>query len=165
MILLLAGVAALGAKAGPNLALAYHGHGLTHPGATVRLAWRPSDRRVAFQPEVEGGGWVHPRHQLALFVRGGIALSHHGRRGGRHGLFAHVGPQRSTWTVPTFAVGDGDVSRRPLSGQWWLTGTAGVTLGRKSWFVRPQLSLRGPHFHGLASDVAVQVGALLGGAK
>lgn len=165
MILLLAGVAAVGASSSPELAVAYHGHVITHPGATVRLAWRPSERRVAFQPEVEAGGWVHPRQQVALFVRGGAALTHHGRRGGRHAWFVHVGPQRSTWTVPTYRVDDAGISRPWGAGQWWLAGTMGLELGRRTWFVRPQVSLRGPSFHGLGSDIALQVGARLGGGR
>jgi len=162
MLALLLGAAGA-AHAAPDLALAYHGHVITHPGVTGRLAWR-GDGRFAVQPEVEGGAWVHPRHQLALFARGGAALSHHGRRGGRHELFVHVGPQRSMWIVPTYRV-DGEVARRPLAGQWWLTGTAGLSLGRAAWFVRPQVSLRGPHFQGFGSDFAVQVGAFLGGGR
>ncbi|MEM6926675.1 MAG: hypothetical protein AAF602_07095 [Myxococcota bacterium] len=161
MLLLLAGTTAL---ARPDLALAYHGHVFTHPGASARLAWR-GDQRVALQPEAEVGSWVHPRHQVAVYARGGVSLSHHGKRGGRHELFAHLGAQRSTWIVPTYRVDGDEMARRALSGQGWLVGTAGMSLGRNAWFVRPQVSLRGPHFHGFGSDFAVQVGAFLGGGR
>lgn len=149
------------AHATPDLSLAYHGHVLTHPGAAARLAWR-SERRWALQPELETGLWVHPRHQLALYARGGAALSHHGPRDGLHELFVHVGGQRSTFLVPTYEVGD-DVQRAPFAGRWWGTATAGIGLGRGAWFVRPQLTLRAPYFHGLGTDFAVQIGARLGG--
>lgn len=164
MLVILTAAAALAARSGPELALAYHGHVITHPGAALRLSW-PGEQRVTVQPEIEVGSWIHPRHQLALFARGGAALVHRGKRGGHQGLFLHLGGQRSTWIVPTYAVDEGDVSRRTLAGQSWLVGTAGISLGRKAWFVRPQLSLRGPQFHGFGSDFAVQVGARLGGAK
>lgn len=160
--LLLAMVGSTAAFAAPDLSVAYHGHVITHPGASVRAAWPLGESRVHLQPEVEGGAWVHPRHQLALFGRGGLALAHRGKRGGRHALFAHVGGQRSTWLVPTVRVGDdGELSQRALAGQWWGTVTAGVELGRNRWFTRPQLSWRGPYFHGLGTDFAVQVGVQL----
>ena len=161
MLLILSGAA----LAGPTVHVAYHGHFITHPGASARLVWDRSDKALALHPELEGGGWMHPRHQVALYARGGLALAHRGRRGGAHDLFVHVGGQRSTWIVPTYRVNGDELGRPLLAGQWWLTGTVGVGLGRNAWFVRPQLSFRGPHFHGFGTDFAVQIGLRLGGGK
>ena len=167
-ILLAAAIGGSAALAAPDVHVAYHGHVITHPGVTGRLAWSLAareDARVRLHPELEAGGWVHPRNQLALFARGGMALAHRGAKGGAHDLFVHVGGQRSTWTVPTYVVdGDDEELGRPvLAGQWWGTLTAGIGLGRNAWFVRPQLTFRGPYFHGLGTDVALQIGMRLGG--
>ena len=164
--LLVAAVGGSIASASPDLHLGYHGHMLTHPGVAGRVSWPQSDRRFSVVPELEGGGWVHPRNQLALYVRGGGALRHRGGKGGQHDLFLHLGGQRSTFLVPTYNADNQDDLRRPaLAGQWWGTATAGLGLGRKSWFVRPQLTFRAPYFHGFGTDFAVQVGTRLGGAR
>lgn len=162
MLSVLLGATAFGA---PSIHVGYHGHLVTHPGLAARVAWNRPVEGWAIQPEAELGAWVHPRNQLATYLRGGAAIAHRGSKGGTHDLFVHLGGQRSTFLVPTYELDDGAPTTAVLAGQWWATATVGVGLGRDRWFVRPQLTLRAPHFHAVGTDVAVQVGARLGGGR
>lgn len=161
------------AWAGPELSLAYHGDFLTHPGlagrAALPLAGGP---RARLQWEAEAGAWWHPKNMLPVYVRTGPAVRLEGPRRGTWGAFAHVGAAEGFLAARTYAVVDGEVETQTLPARPFGVVAGGLELGRSTprapfdgWFVRPQVGLRFPTFHGYGVDLAVQVGARLGGAR
>lgn len=149
------------------LALAYHGDLLTHPGASARAEWAP-ERAAAVGLEAEAGGYWHPTLMVALFARVGVGARWTRPHGGTYGAFANAGLERGLWAAPVYRVSDGEVSRAWLAGDSWATTSAGLELGHTlsdgpfdAWFVRPQVGLRIPTFHGVGVDLAVAGGVRL----
>ena len=148
------------ALAAPELSVAYHGDLLVHPGTSARLTqwWGPVGL------EAQSGMYWHPKNQVAVHVRGGPAVRFEGPKHGTWGAFAHVGGIHGFWAARTYSVGT-DVRTKPLAGDTWFALTPGIELGRctpekwmAGWFVRPQLGLRFPTFHGHGTDVAIEIG-------
>lgn len=157
--------------ASPDLAVGYHGHTLTHPGATVRLSGSLAEGRAGdLRAEAEADLWWHPRNQVALGVHAGPAWVWTTKRDREVGLLTHVGVQRSTWAAPTWRVDEQGVSRVPLAGR--TQGVLSIGLhsarpllqGPEAWFFRPRVSLRFPDLYGPGVDVAFQAGVRFGGA-
>ena len=108
---------------------------------------------------------------VTAYLRTGPAVRLTGRRGGTWGAFVHGGLQHGIWATPTYRAEGGEVRRAPLAGDTWWHLASGVELGHTvsrspidAWFVRSQVGLRVPTFHGAGIDVAVEVGARFGGA-
>lgn len=155
----------------PDIAVAYHGHTLTHPGASATLGWSLVDGRAgAVRAEVAADAWWHPRHQVALTAHAGPTWIWTGRKGRELGLLAHAGVMRGTWTNPTFTVEDGAVERVPLAGRTQALAVVGLHTGREldgpldAWFLRPQVGMRFPDLYAPGLDFAVQAGVRWGGA-
>jgi hypothetical protein len=168
VILLLLGTA-VAAPTPDTLAVAYHGDFLTHPGAAGRAAWRLSN---AVALEAELGGWWHPANMVTAYVRTGPAVRLTGPRGGTWGAFAHGGVQHGIWATPTYRVDDEGLHRAPLAGDTWWHLAAGLELGHTvstpavdAWFLRPQVGLRVPTFHGAGIDLALEAGVRFGGGR
>ncbi len=146
------------------LALAYHGDFLSHPGLSARAEWG-HERPLGVNIEAEAGAYWHPNLMVAVFARTGPALRWTRPHGGTYGAFVNVGFEHGFWAAPTWRVVDGEVSRAWLAGDSWGTASTGVELGHTvakgavgAWFVRPQVGLRFPTFHGVGVDLAVAGG-------
>ncbi|MCB9689835.1 MAG: hypothetical protein H6738_23385 [Alphaproteobacteria bacterium] len=155
----------------PALAVAYHGDLITHPGVIGRAAVPlAAGQRGSVEAELQAGVVWHPSLMTSLQARTGLGARLLGPRGGTWGAFAHVGASRGFWTSPTFTVDDdGEVRRTPLAGDEWLTFAFGPELGHQvrgpleAWYVRPQLGLRFPTFHGVGIDAGLELGVRFGG--
>lgn len=155
----------------PQAAIGYHGDLLTHPGVVGRAEiLAVSGERGSLNWEVQGGVHWHPSLMTSLQARTGLGARWVGPRRGTWGAFAHVGAARAFWTSPTFAVDQGAVVRRPLSGDQWLVVASGLELGRATsspvvagWAFRPQLGLRAPTYHGVGIDLGLELSLRLGG--
>lgn len=161
------------ALAAPELSVAYHGDLLVHPGLDGRTEvplW--SGGRTTLSLAHDAGVYWHPSNLLGFFVRTGPSLRAIGRRKGTWGASLQVGGLAGPWATTTYRVDDRGV-RRTLAGKAWLTATASLELGRQTpevafagWFVRPQLTVRGPvAAHAAGYDPAVQIGVRLGGGQ
>jgi len=152
-----------------EVALAYYGDFITHPGASGRVDWPLNgDDPFAVLVEVEVGGYWHPNLMVALFARTGPELRWTGPKGGLYGAFAHVGVEHGFWAAPTYRVEGGEVRTVALAGDSWGVFAAGLDFGHtlpgevaRGWFARPQFGMRFPTFHTVGFDLAVEVGVKL----
>ncbi|MEL6341652.1 MAG: hypothetical protein AAFV53_00870 [Myxococcota bacterium] len=159
--------AALAAPLGADeLAIAYHGDFITHPGVDGRLSWTLNDHPSRpFSLETEIGGYWHPRNLVAAYVQAGPSVRWETKRGSTYGLFAHVGAQHGFYAAPTYTTEGGAVQRARLAGDSWWTLRAGPEFGHtlkgeslNAWFIRTQIGLRLPTVHTVGLDFAVSAG-------
>ena len=109
---------------------------------------------VALEGEADGGsGGAAAATATAGAAAGGAKLGLHLSDGG------------------AFATSDGVRTPSSAATRSSSTATVGLGLGRRTlgpliaWYVRPRVGLRAPTFHGVAVDVALQVGVSLGGGR